>query len=308
MRSQPGDEVRRVKLNVDAQIERGMLVCPETGQRLYPDAERRTLAAAAGARRYRLLDGRVPVLLLDEAAASTYASSSDTMVQAYAPEHLANERRLLPRLKGMLTRDYRTAASVAAFHAVFDPLPDGALCISVGGGPSRPHPRLVNLNIGPFPEVDVVADAHALPYADGCVDAIYCEAVLEHLPDPARAVREMFRVLRAGGQAYAITPFLQHYHGFPHHYQNFTITGHCHLFESQGFAVGESGTCVGPVYMMVGMVANFISELAPRWVRWPLLKAWGLTGVLIRPLDLLANRSEKAHRLASTTYLVARKP
>jgi predicted SAM-dependent methyltransferase len=34
---------------------------------------------------------------------------------------------------------------------------------------------------GPFANVDVVADAYALPYATGSVDAVHCEAVLEHL-------------------------------------------------------------------------------------------------------------------------------
>jgi ubiquinone/menaquinone biosynthesis C-methylase UbiE len=58
----------------------------------------------------------------------------------------------------------------------------------------------VNVNIGPFPKVDVVADAHLLPYADGSVDAIFCEAVLEHLAEPGQSVREMHRVLRRGGK------------------------------------------------------------------------------------------------------------
>ena len=63
----------------------------------------------------------------------------------------------------------------------------------------REHPSLVNVNIGPFPNVDVVADAHHLPYADASVDAIFCEAVLEHLAQPHEAVKEMFRVLPARG-------------------------------------------------------------------------------------------------------------
>jgi SAM-dependent methyltransferase len=41
--------------------------------------------------------------------------------------------------------------------------------------------------------------AYALPFADGTFDRIVAAEVLEHLPDDARAMRELFRVLRPGG-------------------------------------------------------------------------------------------------------------
>ena len=47
--------------------------------------------------------------------------------------------------------------------------------------------------------VDGLADA--LPVADGTVDVVWCERVLQHLDDPAAAVRECTRVLVPGGCA-----------------------------------------------------------------------------------------------------------
>jgi len=43
-------------------------------------------------------------------------------------------------------------------------------------------------------------DAMALPFRDGCFDAVACIEALEFLPHPPGALAEMSRVLRAGGQ------------------------------------------------------------------------------------------------------------
>ncbi|WP_432499043.1 methyltransferase domain-containing protein [Kineococcus auxinigenes] len=44
-----------------------------------------------------------------------------------------------------------------------------------------------------------VADAGALPFADGEFDVVHAHQVLQHLPDPVAALREMRRVCRPGG-------------------------------------------------------------------------------------------------------------
>jgi SAM-dependent methyltransferase len=51
-----------------------------------------------------------------------------------------------------------------------------------------------------------VADAHALPFAAGEFDLVTCQTVLIHVPDVAKALTEMLRVLRPGGLLVAIEP------------------------------------------------------------------------------------------------------
>ena len=46
-----------------------------------------------------------------------------------------------------------------------------------------------------------VADAEALPFPDACFDLVYAYGVLHHTPDTRRAVEEVRRVLRQGGEA-----------------------------------------------------------------------------------------------------------
>ncbi len=52
----------------------------------------------------------------------------------------------------------------------------------------------------------VVGDLEALPFRGGAFDALVCDDTIEHVPDDARGVAELARVLRAGGLAVLATP------------------------------------------------------------------------------------------------------
>ena len=49
------------------------------------------------------------------------------------------------------------------------------------------------------PLADIKADICNLPFADDSYDVIFCNHVLEHIPDDTAAMKEMFRVLKKGG-------------------------------------------------------------------------------------------------------------
>lgn len=52
----------------------------------------------------------------------------------------------------------------------------------------------------------IVADIQALPFANESFDLIVSCETIEHLPDPALGLRELARVLRAGGRLVLTTP------------------------------------------------------------------------------------------------------
>tara|TARA_R110002049_G_scaffold696_6_gene4278 strand:+ start:9554 stop:10225 length:672 start_codon:yes stop_codon:yes gene_type:complete len=63
--------------------------------------------------------------------------------------------------------------------------------------------KLVNLDYTTTdlnsPLADVKADICALPFPDNSFDVIFCNHVLEHIPDDTKAMQELYRVLRPGG-------------------------------------------------------------------------------------------------------------
>lgn len=286
------------------QIEGGQLVCPLSRQRLSIQDGR--LVTGDGLTSYPLV-GDVPILL-DEGRQAAYLAQLDQKMER---EYVAPRPR--PSLVQFLERlsywggDRRSEASREAFRDAIERQPEGALCLSVGGGPHRIHPQLVNLNIGLFPNVDVVADAYQLPYANGTVDAVYCEAVLEHLEFPNEAVREMYRVLKPGGKLFAATPFLQKFHGYPNHFQNFTLTGHERLFARAGFTILSAGVCVGPTFALVDFLALYVKQIPSRLFGKLFSGAVRLFSAPLRALDIPLNRRPDAHVLASSTFVFCSK-
>lgn len=214
----------------------------------------------------------------------------------------------MARLRRFVADDHRTPAYHESLEALVAALGPGERILSVGGGPMRQIPPLLNLNIAQHPNVDVVGDAHHLPFADAALPAVFCEAVLEHLEDPVRAVAEMHRVLRPGGLALAVTPFLVAFHGYPSHFQNFTDKGHELLFTRAGFELLRSGPCVGPGYVLAALTAQTLDSFLPRPMAVPARWLWRPFALGLRQLDRWWVHHPNARIMCATTYVFARKP
>lgn len=296
---------RNERLSLALQLERKLLVCPVTRQPLSRDGAE--LVSNDGSRRYPLI-GDVPILQPDPARRELYKTASGgKMYSEYLGPKRPWQRQLAARLADV-KNDYRSAASLEALAAVTTRMPPKSLCLSIGGGPKRVDPGLVNLNIDLFDNVDVVGDAYLLPYGNGVVDAIHCEAVLEHLERPDAALAEAFRVLRSGGFGYFATPFLQPYHAYPGHYQNFTLEGHDAALMRAGFHVLSSGCCVGPTFALVDLVGHYFKAVLPTPVFGRLL--WLSSRIVLKPmlrLDKWLSNRPASTSLASTVFALVTK-
>lgn len=76
---------------------------------------------------------------------------------------------------------------------------------------------------------------------EAIADIVFCEQVLEHVPDPARAVENLRAMLRPGGYLVLSVPFMIRVHNEPSDYWRFTPAGLRLLVERAGFEVVASG-------------------------------------------------------------------
>ena len=83
-----------------------------------------------------------------------------------------------------------------------------ALDIGCGEGllKSLGVPGVVGVDISPGPTVTILASGEDLPFLDESVQLVFAGEVIEHLDDPAGALRDWVRVLGYGGKMVISTP------------------------------------------------------------------------------------------------------
>ena len=188
------------------------------------------------------------------------------------------------------------------------------LDIGAQNGPYAVHfPRRIALDIKRGIGVQIIGDAQSLGIADASFEVVLCTEVLEHLPEPQRAIDEIFRVLVPGGQLLLTTRFLFPIHDAPHDYFRFTKYGLRHLLRRFDIVeLQEETDAVGTLAVLLqrlGMQAETLH-------RQPLRAIWLLSAQAVRPFSFLitgeygdSRRLQREHGIMTSGYHVAcRKP
>jgi SAM-dependent methyltransferase len=190
---------------------------------------------------------------------------------------------------------------------------DGGLVLDVGAGfKGTYHDDVVNFEIADYPTTDVLGVGERLPFADASFDAVLSLVVLEHVRDPFRCAAEIVRVLKPGGRLYASAPFLQPYHGYPHHYYNMTQRGLERLFaddvEIEQSGVPRYGL---PIYALTWFLNSYVAGLPPDVAaRFRLMRVADLLAPADSYLDediVASLPGETNVELACVNYLMGRK-
>lgn len=143
-----------------------------------------------------------------------------------------------------------------------------------------------------------------LPFRDRSFETVLCAQVLEHVPEPARMLEEISRVLRPGGHLILTAPHIWGIHEEPHDYFRFTGYGLAYLARR------------------AGMEAVRVQPLAGYWVTAGARLCYYLQhfekpglGLLVRLFYALVQSAawglDRLHRVESDAWnflLVARRP
>jgi ubiquinone/menaquinone biosynthesis C-methylase UbiE len=145
--------------------------------------------------------------------------------------------------------------------SVLATLPAGARVLDAGAGEQRyrkhcahlqyvaqdfggydGHGNSQGLQVGSwnYGSLQIVSDITAIPEPAGSFDAIMCTEVLEHVPDPLRALDEFARLLRSGGQLIVTAPFASLVHFAPYHFSTgFSRYWYEHHLAARGLQITE---------------------------------------------------------------------
>lgn len=227
---------------------RPLLRCPRSRSPLAFDRD--GAATALDGSRYGAIDG-LPVLIdFDRSVISEASVLAASGTGAVDRPSYGGATRLLKRL---LSPDKpETRINITELIRRLEPKAATPRVLVIGGGTvgqglaalyDHPDLRLISFDLYRSAKAQFIADAHSIPLADGCVDAVIVQAVLEHVLEPERVVAEIWRVLNADGLVYAETPFLQQVHEGAYDFTRFTESGHRYLFRR--FGLIKSGVCGG---------------------------------------------------------------
>ncbi|NQT33883.1 methyltransferase domain-containing protein [bacterium] len=103
----------------------------------------------------------------------------------------------------------------------------------------------IGIDLESGPEVDVIADLHALPFRTSSIDRIHTRHTLEHVKDLLVCISELYRVCQPGGRITVIVPHFtcSAYWSDPTHLRPFSIRS----FEY--YDLDHAGRAGFPIYL-----------------------------------------------------------
>lgn len=110
-----------------------------------------------------------------------------------------------------------------------------------------------------YPELDYICDIKNIPVADCTFDVVLCTEVLEHVPDPIAALKEICRVTQEGGRLFISAPLGSGVHQAPYHfYGGFSR----HFFEKYLTEFGCEIIEIKPIGGLLRHVAQEVHRVA----------------------------------------------
>lgn len=157
------------------------------------------------------------------------------------------------------------------------------------------------------PNLDIVGDAHFLPFRNESFDIVYSIAVLEHVRKPWIVADEITRVLRPGGYVVLELPFLNIIHE-EYDCFRFTDQGIRSLFDETRYdVVLEQVGSGGGSFLSVFLFYYFKQFIPNKYLKvvWLILMKYFFS--LFKYLDIFIESSKDLHITANSFSFIGRK-
>ncbi len=173
------------------------------------------------------------------------------------------------------------------------------IAINLGSGQDN-YEGFINIDLGMYDPVHVVADLKKIPFVDESVELVVSNSVLEHIYDYNAVIDEVFRILKKGGYFYLSVPnvCLRHH---KYDYHRWTTPGLHKLFDNK-FEIIGSGACRGVAYALIVFVEALIAYKVKNKILLAMTRCvWRL---ISRPLFWIRDEANEEYQAMSQTIFV----
>ena len=159
-----------------------------------------------------------------------------------------------------------------------------------------------------YEKLDIISDIIDIPVSDNNFDNIMCIEVIEHVPNPLEAIKEIHRILKKGGSLILTAPFNSLTHYAPYHYSTgFSRYYYQHHLENLGFEIEEiipNGNYFEYLAQEVRRIKNVAFQYSAKNLN--IFFKIGIYLVLVL-LGSLSKKDEGSHELLNFGYFVKAK-
>ena len=141
-----------------------------------------------------------------------------------------------------------------------------------------------------YSKLDVIADISEIPFRDESVDVAINTVTMEHVNEPQKMLKEIYRILKPDGNLFLYAPMAYPEHQIPFDYFRYTKYGLKYLFEKAGFEVKSISPSNGSFYTGAVWAAYPLQYIRNKFLR---IAGFALFKYIIRPI---ANRLDGLDR------------